>query len=86
MYEDMLTIHETICSCRFSPCALINSEAVHHLNTQSMKEKRANLQAFKEKAKVVLSRYKDLFPNWVREIVNAVSILFSVIIVATVSI
>lgn len=51
---------------RFSPCALITAEAVHHLNTQSMKEKRANLQAFKEKAKVVLSRYKDLFPNWVR--------------------
>jgi len=51
---------------RFPACALITAEAVHHLNTQSMREKRANLQAFKEKAKVVLSRYKDLFPNWVR--------------------
>jgi len=52
-------------SREFAPCALITAEAVHHLNTQSMREKRANLQAFKEKAKVVLSRYKDLFPNWV---------------------
>ena len=63
----------SLCALRFSPCALINSEAVHHLNTQSMKEKRANLQAFKEKAKVVLARYKDLFPNWVRESLTAFS-------------
>ena len=45
-----------------------------------MKEKRANLQAFKQKAKVVLSRYKDLFPNWVR----AYSVLLFAIILLSV--
>jgi hypothetical protein len=39
--------------------------AVHHLNTRSLENKRANRAAYREKAQAVLARYEELYPTWV---------------------
>lgn len=38
--------------------------SVHHLNTRTMKDKRINRSLFRQRARVVMDRYKTLFPNW----------------------
>lgn len=39
--------------------------AVHHLNTRSLENKRANRAAYRQKAQVVHEKYRELFPSWV---------------------
>ena len=51
-------------------CAVIvggpNATAVHHLNTRSLENKRANRELYRQKAQSVHERYKALFPTWVQ--------------------
>ena len=39
--------------------------SVHHLNTRSLENKKANRAAYRQKAQVVHERYRELFPSWV---------------------
>lgn len=54
-----------------APCAVIvggateTVTAVHHLNTRSLENKKANRAAYRQKAQVVNDRYRELFPSWV---------------------
>lgn len=49
-------------------CAIIiDTPPVHHKNFHSLSNKRVNRKYYREKAQVVNSFYKSLFPNWVLE-------------------
>eukprot|EP00597_Dinobryon_sp_UTEXLB2267_P009488 CAMPEP_0170094782 /NCGR_PEP_ID=MMETSP0019_2-20121128/27504_1 /TAXON_ID=98059 /ORGANISM="Dinobryon sp., Strain UTEXLB2267" /LENGTH=251 /DNA_ID=CAMNT_0010316265 /DNA_START=387 /DNA_END=1142 /DNA_ORIENTATION=- len=51
------------------PCALITAPgcSVHHLNTRTMRDKRANRPQFRQRAREVMNRYQALYPTWVEE-------------------
>ena len=49
-------------------CAIIiDTPPVHHKNFHSLSNKRVNRKYYREKAQVVNSFYKSLYPNWVLE-------------------
>ena len=56
---------------RGQPCALIIGgeapTAVHHLNTRSLQNKKANRSLYREKAHAVNQLYRNLFPSWCLE-------------------
>lgn len=46
---------------------IISTPPVHHGNFQSLSNKRANRDLYREKAQIVNNYYKKLYPNWVLE-------------------
>lgn len=46
---------------------IISTPPVHHGNFQSLSNKRANRDLYREKAQIVNNHYKKIYPNWVLE-------------------
>lgn len=60
-------LHEFSSRKNYGCGIIISTPPVHHGNFQSLSNKRANRDLYREKAQIVNNHYKKLFPNWVLE-------------------